>query len=89
MGSGRAMILPSSPNHLAPSKEEQKEKKKCQKDTPEEDGGGEACRQTHLLHFQNAVLQNVLVGGRHGRPLAHVKTLILQIARPHVLGEFH
>lgn len=43
----------------------------------------------YLLHFQNAVLQNVLIGQGYRRPLPYIQTLVFQITRLHVFRQFY
>lgn len=41
----------------------------------------------YLLCFQNAVLQNILIGQRYRRPLPNIQALVLQITGPHIFRE--
>lgn len=41
----------------------------------------------HLLCFQNAVLQNILIGQRYRRPLSNIQALVLQITGPRIFRE--
>ncbi len=43
----------------------------------------------YLLCFQNAVLQNVLIGQGYRRPLPYIQTLVLKITRLHVFRQFN
>lgn len=88
MGSGRAMILPSSPNHFFPLSNTKTGYVKIKLKTASFWAVWHVSW-CYLLHFQNAILQNVLIGLWDRGPLPYIETLILQITRLHVFRQFN